>query len=134
MDNYYQNCPPKSYSRGLSNYRSPVVNNELIKHKYGIIRDDDYRLFLQQNAEKLMDSEWIYLKNTQSCWNNACVHDFSTRQNPATFVAERKQANLLFQTPVLPPSVKCFTYSDYRSNNTPLNNVNLSGLGCNGNC
>lgn len=134
MDNYYQNCPPKSYSKGLSNYKSSWVNNELIKSKNGIVRDDDYRLFLQMNAEKLMDSEWLNLRQTQSCWNNACVHDFPMRQNPVTFVQERQQADLLFKTNVLPPSVKCPSYVDYRMTKTPMSGVNVGKIGCNGNC
>jgi hypothetical protein len=133
MDNYYKNCPPKSYSRGLTNYKNPWVNNELIKNKNEIIRDDDYRLFLQMNGEKLMDAEWLHLRNTQSCWNNACVHVYPTRQNPTTFTEERERANLLFKSSVLPDSFKCPNYADYRMTKTKLGSVNIVNR-CNGNC
>ena len=79
MDSYYANCPARSYSRDLTNYKSNSMVNEYIKYENGITRDDDYRLFLQINADKLMDSEWLYLRKNDSCWNNACVHNYPLR-------------------------------------------------------
>ena len=35
----------------------------------GIVRDDDYRLFLQTNGNTLRDSEWLYLRQNYSCFN-----------------------------------------------------------------
>ena len=62
MDNYYRNCPAKmDDGRFITNYKSSTCNNEYIKYVNGIVRDDDYRLFLQLNADKIMDSEWLYL-------------------------------------------------------------------------
>ena len=132
MDNYYKNCPPRSYSKGLTNYKNPAIFDEVIRNNNNIIRNDDYRLFLQMNGNKLMDTEWMHLRQTQSCWNNACVHDMPLRQDPRTFVEERDKANLLFKSTVLPQSVKCNQYADYRMTKTPLSNYNYTG--CNGEC
>ena len=41
MDNYYANCPARSYGRDLSNYKSDSMVNEYIKYENGITRDDD---------------------------------------------------------------------------------------------
>ena len=58
---------------------SDQTENEYIKYTNGIVRDDDYRLFLQTNAEKMMDSEWLFLRENYSCFNNACVHNYPLR-------------------------------------------------------
>ena len=99
----------------------------------GITRDDDYRLFLQINADKLMDSEWLYLRKNDSCWNNACVHDYSLRMDPRFFAKESTDANLLFQKKELPNSFKCKKYSDYRMTETPLQDYQIDPNSCN-NC
>lgn len=131
MDNYYQNCPAKmDDARFLTNYKTASCNNEYIKYMNGIVRDDDYRLFLQLNGEKIMDSEWLYLKKNDSCWNNACVHKYNTRMDPRFFAQERENANLLFKTRELPQSFKCGKYVDYRLTTTPLQNYQ-SNSSCN---
>lgn len=124
MDNFYQNCPPKmDDGRFTTNYKTASCINEYIKYVNGITRDDDYRLFLQMNADRLMDSEWIYLRQNDSCWNNACVHKYPLRMDPRDFAQERLNANLLFQTKVLPDGLKCARYADYRCCETPLQNA-----------
>jgi hypothetical protein len=121
MDNYYKNCPAKmSEGRFLANWKSATVNNEYLKYKNGIIRDDDYRLFLQLNAEKLMDTEWLHLRKNDSCWNNACVHKYPLRMDPRDFAQERLNTDLLFKKQELPDSLMCEYFSDYRSSETPL--------------
>ena len=136
MDNFYKNCPPKmDDGRFTTNYKSDSSINEYIKYMNGITRDDDYRLFLQINAEKLMDSEWLYLRKNDSCWNNACVHKYNTRMDPRFFVQERQNANLLFKTRELPTSLACPKYVDYRLTTTPMQNYQVSPNSCNsGNC
>ena len=126
MDNYYRNCPPKmNDARFTTNYKLDSSINEYIKYMNGITRDDDYRLFLQINANKLMDSEWMYLKKNDSCWNNACVHKYPLRMDPRLFVQERKNANLLFQNKIIPDNLRCDIYSDYRMSETPLQNYQI---------
>ena len=121
MDNYYVNCPPKmNDGRFTTNYKTATCINEYIKYVNGITRDDDYRLFLQLNATKMMDSEWAYLRKNDSCWNNACVHNYPLRMDPRDFAQERLKANLLFQKQTLPNDLQCPKYADYRLTETPL--------------
>lgn len=131
MDNYYKNCPPRmDDGRFTTNYKSSSNINEYIKYMNGITRDDDYRLFLQINADKLMDSEWLYLRNNDSCWNNACVHHYPLRMDPRAFTQERENANMLFQKKELPNNFKCVDYSDYRMSETPLQNYQINNSAC----
>ena len=131
MDNYYKNCPPKmDDGRFTTNYKTASCINEYIKFVNGITRDDDYRLFLQLNATKMMDSEWVYFRQNDSCWNNACVHKYPLRMDPRDFEQERLNANLLFQRKELPSNLKCETYSDYRLSETPLQHYQISPGSC----
>lgn len=127
MDNYYKNCPPKmDDGRFTTNYKSSSSYNEYVKYMNGITRDDDYRLFLQINADKLMDSEWLYFRKNDSCWNNACVHKYNLRMDPRDFVKEREQANMLFQKRELPESFACNKYADYRMCQTPMQDYQIN--------
>lgn len=131
MDNYYKNCPPRmSDGRFTTNYKSATCNNEYIKFTNNITRDDDYRLFLQTNGVKMMDSEWLNLKQNDSCWNNACVHKYPLRMDPRNFVQERTNADLLFKSKELPMDLKCDAYSDYRMSQTPLQNYQINSNEC----
>ena len=124
MDNYYQNCPPKmDDGRFTTNYRSDTCINEYIKYVNGIVRDDDYRLFLQLNADKMMNAEWATLKKNDSCMNNACVHTYPLRMDPRNFAQEKEKANLLFKANNLPDSFKCPVYADYRMTDTNLESL-----------
>lgn len=125
MDNYYRNCPAQmNDGRFLENFKSDTCVNEYIKFTNNITRDDDYRLFLQLNADKIMDSEWLYLRKNNSCWNNACVHNYPLRMDPRSFSQERENANSLFTKKELPNNLKCNKFSDYRMTTTPLQNYN----------
>jgi hypothetical protein len=136
MDNYYENCPAQmNDGRFLENFKSDTCVNEYIKYTNGITRDDDYRLFLQTNGDKIMDSEWMYLKRHNSCWNNACVHKYPLRMDPRLFVQERENANLLFTKKELTDNFKCQKFADYRMCSTSLQNYNVGTDTCNkGNC
>lgn len=115
MDNYYKNCPARMNDGNfLTNYKTSSNYNELIKFKNNIVRDDDYRLFLQQNAEKMMETEWNDLRKNSSCWNNACVHVYGTRMDPRNFEQERKAFDNLFANTTLSSDNKCKQYVDYR--------------------
>jgi len=115
MDNFYQNCPAKmDDGRFTTNYRTDSCINEQIKYVNGIVRDDDYRYFLQQNGQKLMENEWSYLKNNYYCMNNACVHTYPLRMDPRNFKLEKERADLLFLSNNLPDNFKCKMYDDYR--------------------
>jgi hypothetical protein len=134
MDNFYKNCPPKmNDARFLTNYKTSTSYNELIKYANNITRDDDYRLFLQTNANQIMDNEWVKLRNDDSCWNNACIHSYPLRMDPKDFVKERENFNKLFKDNELQGDVKCNSYADYRMSETPLQKYKVPKCG-NGNC
>ena len=127
MDNYYTNCPARmDDARFLENYKSATCINEFIKYSNNIIRDDDYRLFLQLNADKMLDYEWMNLKRNNVCWNNSCVHKYPLRMDPRSFSKERNDANEQLKDAVLPNNFKCESYADYRMTHTTLQNYNTS--------
>jgi hypothetical protein len=132
MDNYYENCPPKmNDGRFLENFKSDTCVNEYIKFTNGITRDDDYRLFLQINADKIMDSEWLYLKKNNSCWNNACIHQYPLRMDPRLFNEEREKADALFVKKELTDNFKCEKFADYRMSETNIQKYNINNKTCN---
>ena len=132
MDNYYENCPAKmGVDYGLTDFRSPTVVNEDVKHKNNIVDNNDYRAFLQTNGTKIMDSEWLKLKKTQSCWNNSCTHKYPLRMNPKDFIQERERTNMVFTDTNLPEILKCEYGSDYRMVNTPLQKYKIPYSTCN---
>lgn len=113
MDNFYQTCPPKmSDGRHITDYRPHTHIEEQIKYINGITRDDDARLFLQGNADKIMNKEWQHLKETKSCWVNECVHKYPTHIYPPFFEQELRDYNSL-SDPKHKPFV-CEQYQDYR--------------------
>jgi hypothetical protein len=131
MDNYYKNCPPKmDDGRFTTNYKTASCYNEYIKYENGITRDDDYRLFLQLNADKMMDNDWLKLRKNDSCWNNSCVHKYPLRMDPRDFTKEIENANLLFRSKLLPDNFKCESFADYRMVETPLQNFKLNQGSC----
>jgi hypothetical protein len=135
MDNYYRNCPARmDDGKFITNYKTASSYNEYIKYVNGIVRDDDYRLFLQTNATKVMDSEWLKLKKNDTCWNNACVHKYNTRMDPRFFAQELQDANLLFKSKQLPMNLSCPSYPDYRLTTTPLQNYRINSVCNNGKC
>ena len=75
MDNYFKDCPPKmDDGRYLTDFRPTSIREQFIKSINGIVRDDEYRNFLQKNGESIIDREWSALRKTQSCHTNECVH------------------------------------------------------------
>jgi hypothetical protein len=122
MDNFFQNCPPMMADgfRELTDYKTATRRNEYVKYINGIYRDDQYRLFLQQNGDKIMDNVWKYHRNNNSCWNTQCVHNYPTRQLPRQFSQERIDHDQSFSTNIenigkRPPTTsQCPRYADYR--------------------
>lgn len=116
MDNYFQTCPPKmSDGRLFTDYRTAVRREEYIKYVNKILRDDDYRMFLQQGAEKIMDNEWKFLKQNNSCFVNECVHNYPTRVIPEMFNQEKRNYDMLANKS---RNIKfeCKNMNDYRLN------------------
>ncbi|MBA42820.1 MAG: hypothetical protein CMF62_02285 [Magnetococcales bacterium] len=122
MDNFFQNCPPMMADgfRELTDYKMATRRNEYVKYINGIYRDDQYRLFLQQNGDKIMDNVWKYHRKNNSCWNTQCVHNYPTRQLPRQFGQERMDHDQSFPTNVAnvekrpPMTSQCPRYADYR--------------------
>jgi len=113
MDNFYQTCPPKmSDGRHMTDYRPHTYIEEQIKYINGIERDDAARLFLQGNAERIMNREWDFLKGTRSCWMSECVHNYPIRVYPPMFAEEMKNYNSLNNPSHTP--FKCQQFADYR--------------------
>ena len=114
MDNFWKGCPPKmSDGRLLTDYRTAVRRNEYVKFINNIIRDDEYRLFLQRNAEAIADNEWNYYRKNRSCWVNECIHNYPTRVYPPMFVEERLKYDSL-SDPTRKIRFQCPPKSDYR--------------------
>lgn len=92
MDNFFRTCPPKMEDQGrqLSDFQTSTRRNEYIKYVNDIYRDDQYRLFLQNNGKEIMDREWEYHKTHDKCWVNYCIHDYPTRVLPNQMVHERQ--------------------------------------------
>lgn len=119
MDNFYTGCPPKmADGRHMTDYRPHTHMEEQIKYANGIVRDDEARLFLQGNAEKLINGEWDYLKENRSCWKNECVHVYPTRMFPPWFQEEITNYNNL-SNPTHTP-YKCSQFEDYRMTTTDI--------------
>lgn len=123
MDNYYCNCPPMMNDgfRALTNYKTATCYNEYIKYINGIVRNDDYRLFLQTNANAIMNSEFDYFKSHDACFDNACVHKYPLRMDPRSFAQERENTDKLFTTTELPSNFQCERYPDYRLTDSGMN-------------
>jgi hypothetical protein len=127
MDNYWNSetcqCPPKM-ERGdfLTDLRTPARRELYNMYINGIQRDDDMRTFYQQNAEKIMDSEWDYLKRTQSCFTNSCLHQNPTRSSPSADYNEMRLYNDVRTNKIRKNDPKfpiCPKLKDYRMTMTP---------------
>ena len=120
MNNFYKKCPPMmDDGRLFTDYRTAVRREETNKYINGIVRDDEYRIFLQDNAETIMDNIWDYNKKTNACWQNECVHNYPTRVYPPWFVQERKAYDDTHK-PMAQRKVmyKCPAMNDYRVSQT----------------
>ncbi len=116
MDNFFKNCPPKMEdARHLTDYRTAVRREEYVKYINNIVGNDDHRLFLQQHANLIMDTEWDHYRKSGSCWTNECVHTYPTRVVPPMFVEERMRYDSL-QNPNKKTVYKCSEKKDYRLN------------------
>jgi hypothetical protein len=119
MDNAFHQCPPMmSDGRLFTDYRASTRRNEYIKYINGIVRDDDYRMFLQQNTNNVLNKEWDMTRQKKSCWTSPCTHVYPTRMYPAQMPQELMNTNMSMMMP-LPKAVekfKCSAKKDYRMN------------------
>lgn len=114
MDNFFQECPPKmNDSRGFTSYVPHTVLEEQIKAINGIVRDDEDRIFLQQNGKNFMDTEWAYMRRNRSCWANECLYKQpTTLAYPPDFTVELRNYNTMMNAPHQP--FVCDNLKDYR--------------------
>jgi hypothetical protein len=122
MDNFFKGCPARMEDgQYLTDYRQADTREQYIKSINGIVRQDDYRIFLQQNAEKIMDAEWQIMRKLNSCATNACIHNYPTVVNPGQLNEEINIYNAV-RTHRIDPSnssyPKCKKYQDYRITHT----------------
>lgn len=121
MDNYFKNCPPMMEDQGrhLGDYKTATRRNEYIKYINDIVRDDQYRLFLQKNGKEILDREWSWQRKNNSCWENDCVHNYPTRSLPRHMWQEREAYDSITNPKThqaLAPLRKCESWADYRLN------------------
>ena len=123
MDNFRKGCPARmGHFRELTDYRPNDTINQNIMRINGIVRNDDYRMMLQQNAETIIDSQFNILKNHYSCQTNACIHNEPmTRTTPGSHYAEFKRYNAVRTNKIKkndPDYPKCNKAPDYRMTHT----------------
>lgn len=118
MDNFYNECPAKmSDARFLTDYRSSNTREQFIKSINGYCNTDEYRTFLQSNAEQIMDKEWEQINIANSCKATTCVMMNPTRPANGSGNKEMQLYNMvqtgkIKQTDSNYPS--CQKYNDYR--------------------
>lgn len=118
MDNYFKPCPAMMDDRGrhVADFKTSTRRNEYIKFINGIVRDDEYRLFLQKYGTEFMNKEWHYYRDNFSCHVNDCVHKYPTRQSPMDLAVEREIYDSKYNKnhKILAPLRKCEKFNDYR--------------------
>lgn len=118
MDNYFKASPAKmSDGRIFTDYRSSTTREEYNKYKMNITRNDEYRLYLQNNADKILNNQWNNCKKNIATKTIECIHTYPTRVFPSSFYEERVKYDSLFdpnRTIIYP----CKKMADYRLTQT----------------
>ncbi len=111
MDNHFSQCPAMmSDGRFLTDYRTSTTREENIKYINGITNENNYRLFLQNNTNTIINREWDAYNKFKSCKNaNACIHNYPTVVNPESFAEELDKYNNRHKT-----NNKCVVEKEYR--------------------
>ena len=117
-DNFFKGCPPvMSDGRLFTDYRTAVRTDQNIKRINGIERDDEYRIFLQSNAQQIMNSDWDNMRKNKSCWVNKCVHNYPTRMYPSWFVEQKNAVDKAYNNQHS-TEYQCLKFNDYRASGT----------------
>jgi hypothetical protein len=118
MDNFFKQCPAKmSDGRLFTDYRTATRREEYVKYINNIVRDDEYRMFQQCNADSIMDGEWKFNKSNKSCQVQECIHTYPTRMYPPWFVEQRLKYDSLYD-PNRKTRYDCSPKPDYRMTHT----------------
>ena len=118
MDNYFQPCPARmSDGRIWSDYRTSHRRELYNMQINGFNRSDDFRLFYQKNAEKILDDSWCGMKQ-KSCHTYPCFHTNPTVPSHGQQYDEMDAYNnvRLGKTNIVP---QCDVPKDYRVTVTP---------------
>ena len=116
-DNYFHHCPAKTIGRDLGDYKTATRRNEYIKYVNGLVRDDQFRLFLQKNGNPILDREWKFYRKTQSCSPVNCVHNYPSRVGLRHMGQEMMAYDSIYNpitNKALAPMRRCIHYKDYR--------------------
>ena len=77
-NNKYFNCPPRmADGRHFTDYRPSCDVNNLIIANTGTLSSFDYRMYLIENAEKLMDINRMYTVEKNAC--GPCKEPYNIR-------------------------------------------------------
>lgn len=112
-DNYFQSCPAIMNYSPFTDYRGKD-REEYVKSINKMESAHTHRLFMQNNASRIMDSEWNVLNNTYTCKANVCVHNAPTRQPHGSQWKELRLHNAARSGLAPFESVKCPRYESYR--------------------
>jgi hypothetical protein len=119
MDNFFKTCPPvMDDARLFTDYRPSATREQYLKNINGIVNEDNYRIFLQKNADHIMDKEWQFTKQTKSCFNNKCIHVYPTRSTPNLNNEELRVYNAVRTGKPVLKNVECSKLNDYRLTHT----------------
>lgn len=97
-DNFFKECPAIMNYSTMTDYRNKHRREQYIRTINGAPTDYHYKTFLQQNAQKIMMSDWTYHKIEYSCQPNACIHRSPTSPPAGDFNDELKRYNAVRTT------------------------------------
>ena len=92
-DNYYSELPARMEDgRFFTDYRAPQVREKVFKCVNGIATENNAREFRINNAEKIMDSEWLNLiahdcdyRSNKKCKTNPLASSCTTKPHNAYY-------------------------------------------------
>ena len=117
MDNFFKSCPANmSDGRIFTDYRTSSRREQYNKTINGLVREDDYRAFLQSNGSKILDRIWTHNKEIYGCFPNQCIHRSPTRTTPANQYNEMQYYNAVRQNKPVAIKPVCAPLLDYRAN------------------
>ena len=107
-DNYYAQCPASmADGRFLCDFRESSTREQLYRASVNITDENEYRVYLQNNAKSIMDGQWESMKKDNFCFTSPCIHNFPSRSTPLQM---EKELELYTRR----ADVKCAPMTDYR--------------------
>jgi hypothetical protein len=117
MDNYFKMCPAvMSDGRIFTDYRTATAREQHNKATKNLVRDDEYRLYLQGSGKNIINDEWSQnVKNY--CFPNVCLHTNPTRSSTELDIKELRNYNNVRTGKTAASLYKCKAEQDYRVTN-----------------